>query len=407
VKCVEPGNILVNQTLFHLFRGIRTPLADEVMLNITLLGQKQVLLPIVMVVFFSLLFWKRPRAAFHTLVLGVLAAGSVFVLKNILYSPRPWGIFHSPETYSMPSGHAVLSTTLFMGFAFLIAQAFKRPYRWPLYTVAVLIAFLVALSRLYIGAHWFTDIITAWLLSAEILMIVIFSYRRYAETPTHTLGVFVISFISLCIAFGAYHHWKFNQLEINYTQLDWPKAEISMSEWWQKNDMLPAYRTSLFGFPSQQINIAWTGDLEQIRATLLKEGCGKPPPRDLVSTMHRISDIKSAQYLPMVSPQYLDKKPALILTRRTNNQKNLLVLRLWDANRTIKETDTKLWVGIISGVPRSYSWLFNKKTDTLTAIDPAWIFPNKVGIGEWQWKTTQSKQKILLIRENKSVHKKK
>lgn len=416
VKYAGPSNIMVNQALFHLFRGIRAPLIDEVMQNLTLLGQKQVILPVVLVVFVSLLAWKRPRAAFHTLVLGALAAGSVFVLKNIFRSPRPWGVFHSPETYSMPSGHAVLSATFFFGLAFLIAQAFKPKYRWPIYAIAAVIAFLVALSRLYLGAHWFTDIIAGWLVSAAILMFVIISYRRYAEKPKQTLGIFVIGLLALCLTLGVYRHLQFNQLTTNYAQLDWPKDEFSMNEWWQKNDMLPAYRTSLFGFPSQQINIAWAGDLEQIRATLLKEGWSKPPPRDLVSTMHRISDIKSAQYLPMVSPQYLDKKPILILTRPATNQKNLLVLRLWDSNRTIKDTHTTVWVGVISGVPRSYSWLFNKKSNNLSAIDPAWIFPSKMGIAEWQWKTIEmdttktgntTKQKILLIRENKSVHKKK
>lgn len=416
VKYVGPESIMVNQALFHLFRGIRNPAVDEVMLNITLLGQKQVLLPLIITVFLGLFLWKRKRAAYHILALGILAAGSVYVLKNLLQSPRPWGIFHSPETYSMPSGHATLSATLFMGVAFLIASAVKPAYRWPLYILALTIAFLIALSRLYLGAHWFTDVITAWLLSAAIIMVIIISYRRYAEKPPQAFNIFLVGIVTLCVTFGVYYHFQFNQLKVNYAQLDWPSADIAMHEWWQKNDELPAYRTSLFGFPSQQINIAWAGDLEQIKETLVKEGWGKPPPRDLISTMHRITDIKSAQYLPMVSPQYLDKKPALILTRRTDNQKGLLVLRLWDANRVIKETNTTVWVGIISGVPRSYSWLFKVKPGTFS-IDPAFIFPNKVGIGEWQWKTIEVtppnfgkpsiSQKIVLIRENKSVHKKK
>lgn len=417
VKYVEPGNIMVNQALFHLFRGIRTETMDNVMLNITLLGQKQVVLPLFAAIFVALLFYKRWRAAFHTLALGILAAGSLYTLKIILQSPRPWGIVNSPETYSMPSGHAALSATVFLGLALLTAASIKSRYRWPIYILALSIVFMVGVSRLYLGVHWFTDIISSWLLSAALLMVIIISYRRYAEKRAHALSVFLISMAALCVTFGLYHYQHFNQLKLNYAQADWPSATIAMNEWWQKNDALPAYHTSLFGFPSQQINIAWAGDIEQIKNTLLKEGWNKPPPRDLISTMHRITDIKSAQYLPMVSPQYLDKKPALILTRQANNQKSLLVLRLWDANRTIQETRTTLWVGIINTVPRSYSWLYKSDPDTLTSsIDPAFIFPSKSGIGEWQWKTIemnlstgtrqQIKQKIMLIRQNKSVHKK-
>src|SRR5690606_22841508 len=43
VKMKGAGNIAVNDAVFHLFRGIRTPAVDNIMLTITLLGQKQIL----------------------------------------------------------------------------------------------------------------------------------------------------------------------------------------------------------------------------------------------------------------------------------------------------------------------------------------------------------------------------
>lgn len=415
VKYVGPAEITINQIIFHLFRGIRSHCADDIFLNITLLGQKEVVLPIFLTV--SAWFWyrKRTRAALHIIGLAILMAGSIYLIKNCLHSLRPWGILQSPDTYSMPSGHSTLSATLYIGLAYIFSHSFKK--RAIPYSIALVIVFLVGISRLYLGAHWLTDILSAWILSAALLLVVIISYQRQIEKKCiSSVGVFLVSFATLCAGFGVFHYKHFIQLQSHYSQMDFLPEEISIKNWWKNNGGLSAYRTSLFGFPSQQINIEWAGDIEQIRTTLLNQGWAKPPPRDFISTLHRIADVKSTQYLPMVSPQYLDKKPAIILTRRTTDGKKLLVLRLWDANRLIKETHTTLWVGFVAVVPRSYNWLFKYNVGYMQ-IDPLLIFPKKSGTGDWQSKTIVMKQsvsanhiiqqKIMLIRLNNSVHKKK
>jgi len=414
VKYKGAGNIMVNDALFHLFRGIRTDRADSLMIDITLLGQKQVILPVVAVLFAWLMVWKRWRTAFHALALGVMAAGSAFVIKNIIQSPRPWGIFHGPETFSMPSGHATLSTTVYLGLAFLLASSMRR-HRWSVYTLAVLVTLAVGISRLYLGAHWFTDVLGAWLLSTAVLILVIISYQRRKEKPINPWSTVLVTLITLITTFSIFHYRHIDELKVNYAQINWPSAQIAMNEWWQKNDTLPAYRASLFGFPSQPVNIAWAGNLDKISVTLTKEGWIKPPARDLISTLHRIADVKSTEYLPLVSPQYLDKRPELILTRPANGKKSLLVLRLWNSNRTIKESGETIWVGTIGFVSSSYGWIFNNRSNEL-AIEPKWVFPSKTGIAAWQWRIITMnqptgthpaiQQQIMLIRPNKSIHKK-
>jgi|SRR5579885_255454 membrane protein DedA with SNARE-associated domain len=416
VKLYGPANLLVNDTLFHLFRGIRTKGMTSVMIDVTLLGQKQVILPVIIIVFSWFVYWKRWRTAFHAIAVAVLAAGSVFVLKHLLKSPRPWGIFLNPETYSLPSGHTTIATTVYMGLAFLIATSVRQKYRWPIYAIGLFVPLAVGISRMYLGAHWFTDVLAAWLLGAAVLMLVIISYERKREKRVNPIGITLVTLLSLLFFLGTYHYKHFEQLKIDYAQVNWPSAKIAMNEWWQKNDALPAYNVSLFGFPSQALNIEWAGDINVIEDTLKKEGWTNPPARDLVSTLHRIADVKSTQYLSMVSPQYLDKRPELILSRSASGMKGLLVLRLWDSNRTIQETNETVWVGIVSVVPRTYSWLYKSKPGELE-IDPGYIFPNKKGLGSWQWKMILMNQptgtvkiinqKIMLIRENKSIHKKK
>ena len=318
VKCVGPSNMLINDALFHLFRGIRTPIVDHIMINITLLGQKAVVLPVVILLSAWFMYTNRMRAGMHTLALGFLAVLSVFLIKNSLQIVRPWGILHSPDGFSMPSGHATTAATVYLGIAFMIATPIARHRRWMIYIPAAMIAFLVGLSRVYLGAHWFTDILAGWLLSIALLILVILSFHRQKEKIINLFSISIVCGLSLLISYSYFYYKNFTQLEINYTQLNWPTAEIRLAHWWQKDGSIPEARVSLFGFPSQIINLQWAGNLDEIRRALIQNGWQKPPARDWISTLHRITDVKSTRYLPLVSPQYLDKKPALILVHPGN-----------------------------------------------------------------------------------------
>ncbi len=409
--------ISVNDAMFHLFRGIsiRSEHVDNLMMSITLLGQKEIILPLFVVLSCWLLYTKRPRAAYHFLALGVLAAIGVFVLKHLFKSPRPWGIFQSGETFSMPSGHTTMATTFFIGLAFFVTYGYQNRNRNIIYFLALLIALFVGISRLYLGAHWFTDVLAAWLLGSATIMLVAISYQRKYELPIKRFKTLLVCLVALIIGLTTYKQLYFNKMQISYQQVSWPTETVSMSEWWKKNAAVPAYRVSLFGFPSQFINVEWVGDIDKIRDTLAKQGWTKPPARDWVSTLHRVADIKSTEYLPMVSPQYLDKRPALIMTRHSDNSNGLLVIRLWDSNRKMKDTNKTLWVGIVRSVQRPYSWLF--KTHVIhSEADPRLIFPNNIQANDWEWKTlilnikTRKnkimQQKMVLVRATNSQAKK-
>jgi membrane protein DedA with SNARE-associated domain/membrane-associated phospholipid phosphatase len=408
VKIMGPANLTVNDVLYHLFRGLRTPSLDNIMLTITTLGQKHVVLPIVFLLFVWLLVTRRTRAALHALALALLAAASVIFFKFLIQSPRPWGIFHGPETYSMPSGHTTLATTIYMGIAFMIASTLPRQYRYLIYTPAAIVVFLVSISRVYLGAHWFTDVLSAWLLSASLLIIVILSFNRQYEKRLDLISVSAVCFSTLLVSYSIYSFYFFHTLKINYTQLNWPSSYIPLDDWWQRDELIPAHRVSLFGYPSQNINVQWTGPIDQIRKTLLEEGWEDPPARNWISMLHRLSDVKSTEYLPLVSPQYLDKKPLLILAKKTNSGKKLIVLRLWGSNRTIKETQKPLWVGTVGIVPSSYSWLIRKRRDI--EIKPSLLFQLPTSKKAWQWKmmtlslpknSHKFNQNVILIKENK------
>lgn len=59
-------------------------------------------------------------------------------------------------------GHATLATLAYGLLATLLSMSFPR-YRWVFASAAVLLAFCVGLSRVYLAVHWSTDVVGGWL----------------------------------------------------------------------------------------------------------------------------------------------------------------------------------------------------------------------------------------------------
>ena len=122
-------------------------------------------------------------------VLLVVPGGMLLnlLMKQAFQRARP--IFEQPlvmlTTYSFPSGHVVATTVFYGVLAYLLishSSSFRRT------TCFLLIAFamvgLVAFSRIYLGAHFLSDVIAAFLEATAWLAIsltIIQSYRTYSE----------------------------------------------------------------------------------------------------------------------------------------------------------------------------------------------------------------------------------
>lgn len=121
------------------------------------------------------LWFARKDRARAVLFAGAMGVGVVITLagKHLMQRSRPpAGFVVGPidTGYSFPSGHTLFST-VFLGLVVmvLIWPAVRRGARIAAVLGAVLASLLVGASRVYLGYHWTTDVVAAWILGVAVL----------------------------------------------------------------------------------------------------------------------------------------------------------------------------------------------------------------------------------------------
>lgn len=138
-------------------------------MDVTSLGGHSVL---VMLVLFAAgyLLLVRKREAAALLVACALGASLVsFGLKVLIGRGRPDLVPHLVEvsTPSFPSGHALLSASIYLVLGALLArEAPTLRLRRYFLGVAIGLTVLIGISRVYLGVHWPSDVLAGWLIGA-------------------------------------------------------------------------------------------------------------------------------------------------------------------------------------------------------------------------------------------------
>jgi membrane-associated phospholipid phosphatase len=101
-------------------------------------------------------------------VMLLVSGGIKDFLKVVIHTPRPYWIdtqvkaYSSEASFGMPSGHSMDAASIWG----VLAASQKR--RWVTW-LAILLIFLIGLSRIYLGVHFLHDVLSGWLLGGLIL----------------------------------------------------------------------------------------------------------------------------------------------------------------------------------------------------------------------------------------------
>ena len=183
----------------YLLENIRMPVLNEFMLSVTMLGEETAFLVIAMI-----LFWCFNKyLGYYILSVGFVGTIANQFFKLWFRVPRPWVLNENftileqareaASGYSFPSGHTQSAVGTFGSIAYTVKNK-------KVCIAAVVIALLVAFSRMYIGVHTPLDVgvsvIIAVLLIVALRPVVLENNRK--GMPFLLGGMLLISVGFLC-----------------------------------------------------------------------------------------------------------------------------------------------------------------------------------------------------------------
>lgn len=128
--------------------------------------------------FVSGLRWESVTSLLAALVSGMTNE----LVKGLIQRPRPSidlvDVFQALTSYSFPSGHVMFYTTVFGFVWYVIYTLLKRSLIRSLLLILIgIFILLVGISRIYLGQHWASDVLGAYLLGGFLLGGIILLYE--------------------------------------------------------------------------------------------------------------------------------------------------------------------------------------------------------------------------------------
>jgi undecaprenyl-diphosphatase len=154
---------------FDVASSLQMNWLDDVLKVVTQLGALSVVAPVVLVAVVFLLLRRRITEGV------VLAAGTILtviavnaVAKPSIGRARPSDSLVATGGSSFPSGHAAQAVA-YVAIAIAVSHAFPRAlHRAVFVTAAIVLTALIGLSRVYLRAHFMTDVLAGWGLAAAL-----------------------------------------------------------------------------------------------------------------------------------------------------------------------------------------------------------------------------------------------
>ena len=142
---------------------------------ISWLGDQPQMFLLISFFIFVLLFLKLRREAF---ILALNSVG-IYVLGNLikLFVQRPRPPFSLLHDWSFPSGHVLSFVACFGFLAYLIYKSSGHFFfRKIFFTILIGLIILIGPSRIYLGNHWISDVLGAYLIGGVWLFLTIKLY---------------------------------------------------------------------------------------------------------------------------------------------------------------------------------------------------------------------------------------
>ena len=391
---VAPGEPMVRAdvAILNLFAGLRSPIADQIMVFFTTLGDGIVVTAVSIAVAVYLFAKKAWRRATGFLIAIGGTAIFVPVIKTLLQRSRPLELYAGADAFSFPSGHATLNAVLFGICAVLIAHDRNRWAKAAIFSVTAIYVITISFSRVYLAAHWISDVLAGLLFGVAMIAAFAFVFGpiHNEKIGRNMLASIVIATLAL---FGGWHVTvTLDKALATYE----PRSDLQVlteTEWRTQGWMqLPQYRIELSGDTEEPLVIQYVGNPESFAAMLVPHGWQKPPKWSLTAASGFVEGQTPAEKLPTLPRTQNGRRPTLVLLHKDETpapENGRWVLRLWPSKfRLLQNGSLKpVYVGSVlhESILRPMGEFSGPKTDRKQpgiSQNPARLLPGAV-VRKW------------------------
>ena len=140
---------------------------------ITFFASTKFITVIVIILFIVSLFKGKLLLIINWIILGEVFINNI--LKVIIKRERPTLINLVTETtYSFPSGHTMVAVVFYGFLIYLINKTkLEKMYKYIINSLLTILIILIMVSRIYLGAHYFSDVMAGACLATSYLLLMI------------------------------------------------------------------------------------------------------------------------------------------------------------------------------------------------------------------------------------------
>lgn len=332
--------LLVDLRVHEAMYALRNPLADRLLAALASIGDPVVLVPAAALALVWLLWRRRWIAAAHWIAALAFGLALTTALEAAIDMPRPPTAF---EGFGFPSVAVTMATITFGFFAVLIAREMPGRQRvWP-YLVSGAVVALLGFARLYLGAHWLSDIVGGMLLGIVWLLVLGIAYRRHVARSFWMRPLAAVFYGAFLVA-ALWHAPRAIDPLLTRFALQATPTTLEFAAWWQRDwATLPAQRDERDVSRQWALDVQVAGPLAPLRDALQARGWRMQPQAGWTGTLGLLDDDTPA-YAQPVLPATLDAEAETLLMRRPIGSDRIQVLRLWRAPEQFVD-GMPLWLG--------------------------------------------------------------
>ena len=202
-EVLEQGELMrFDQAVSLFFTDLRTTASNHVMVVITAFGDFTAMLAATVALALAFVATRQPKLGLGAAAIMGIAGAVSAGLKAMFAIPRPTDLYEGAQAFSFPSSHATSAATLFALLAWIAWAGLSEPWRHRLPAIFAGMAGLIAASRLYLAAHWPSDIAGGLLLGAGLVTLFGIAFRHQ---PPKRAGLVLAIAICAFSAVGTWH----------------------------------------------------------------------------------------------------------------------------------------------------------------------------------------------------------